>query len=42
MATSNRIPTAIEDELRSSYLEYAMSVMGRGRCKQIWARDYST
>src|SRR5688572_29638997 len=27
MATSNRIPTAIEDELRSSYLEYAMSVI---------------
>jgi DNA gyrase subunit A len=27
MATSTRIPTAIEDELRSSYLEYAMSVI---------------
>jgi DNA gyrase subunit A len=27
MATSTKIPVAIEDELRSSYLEYAMSVI---------------
>jgi len=33
METASRIPVAIEDEMKRSYLDYAMSVIIGGRCR---------